>query len=614
METQLTGIPASTGVVIGPARLYHTQVPKIRPRTIEPDAVDLEVERLHRAVAVSREQIWGVLGRGDAQGIDHTVQDILKTHLVFLKDPMLIGRTEQRIREQRESAEYALAQVVGDAERIFSRQEDPVFRERFADIQDVARRVLRNLLGGMTDLGADLPQEQVILIAHDLSPSDTATLPKDRIIGFATEVGGPTSHTAILARSLRIPAVVGVAGLLEQVGDADTVILDGSHGMVVVGPSVETRQRYERTGRQIQADENRLRTYALLPTVTLDGHVLDVSANIELPDEAKDALQYGAGGIGLFRTEYLFMRARNLPSEEEQFQAYRSALEYMEGRPVVIRTLDLGGDKFAHTIPVPDEMNPFMGWRAIRFCLQNRGLFRTQLRAILRAGVYGRARMMFPMISGVRELREALAFLEEVKEELRKEKVKFEEHIPVGGMIELPSAVMVAEDLARYLDFFSIGSNDLIQYSLAVDRINEKIAHLYQPLHPGVLRMIRHVARVGNRQGIPVEICGEMAANPLCCLVLLGLGIERLSMSPVAIPRVKAIIRSIRMDQLSLFGERILSISTAEQVERYALRVARRILPFYPWDEEQAMPVGHGQPPREAETNMDLVVEASLRR
>nr|HPO09162.1 phosphoenolpyruvate--protein phosphotransferase [bacterium] len=579
MDTQLAGIPASTGVVIGPARLYHTQVPKIRPRTIESDAVDLEVERLYKAVAISEEQIRSALGREDTQDGDHTVRDILNTHLVYLKDPMLIGQTEQRIGEQRESAEYALSQVVGEAERIFSGQEDPRFRERFADIQDVARRVLGNLLGRMTDLGSDLSHRQVILIAHDLSPSDTATLPKDRIIGFATEVGGPTSHTAILARSLRIPAVVGVTGLLEQVADGDTIILDGSHGTLVLGPSAEIRQRYEQTGRQIEADENRLRTYAFLPSVTLDGHALDISANIELPDEAKDVLQYGAGGIGLFRTEYLFMRARSLPSEEEQFQAYRRVLEYMEGRPVVIRTMDLGGDKFAHAIPVPDEMNPFMGWRAIRFCLQNRGLFRTQLRAILRAGVFGRARMMFPLISGVRELQEALAFLEEVKEELHNEKVQFEEHMPVGGMIELPSAVMVAEDLARHLDFFSIGSNDLIQYSLAVDRINEKIAHLYQPLHPGVLRMISHVVRVGHRQETPVEICGEMAANPLCCLVLLGLGMERFSMSPGAIPRVKAIVRSIRMEQLRSFGERILDISTAEEVERYALRVARRILP-----------------------------------
>ncbi|MFH1743981.1 MAG: phosphoenolpyruvate--protein phosphotransferase [bacterium] len=613
METRLFGIPASTGVVIAPARLFRAQLPSIRRRTIDRDLVDREIARFQRAVAASRKQIEAIRERQRPQTGDTTVLDILDTQLVFLKDPMLVGQTENRIRTRFESAEYALSQVVGEAEKIFAQKEDPIFRERFADIQDIGRRILGNLLGGVTNFVTDLLEEQVILIAHDLSPSDTATMPTDKIIGFATEVGGPTSHTAILARSLQIPAVVGVTGLLGQVGVGDTVILDGSHGAVVVNPSTETRALYEKVAQEIAEHEAQLMTYGSLPAVTLDGHALDIAANIEMPEEAAGTLQYGANGVGLFRTEYLFMASRSLPTEEDQFQAYRRAIEGVEGRPVVIRTLDLGGDKFAHTIPVPEELNPFMGWRAIRFCLQNRDLFRTQLRAILRAGAFGNARMMFPFISGVKELCQALEFLSQVKEELRREGAVFDDQMPVGGMIELPSAVMVAEDLASHLDFFSIGSNDLIQYSLAIDRINEKIAHLYQPLHPAVLRMIHQVVRVGRRHAIPVEICGEMAANPLCFLVLLGLGLERFSMSPVAIPRVKAIVRSIRMEQLRSFGERILDISTAEQVERYALRVARRILPRYPWDEDRLSAVDSTRPV-DATPEVDLVAETAIRR
>lgn len=614
MKARLLGIAASTGVVIGPAKLSRPQLPGIRRRSIYPTVTESEVKRFRRAVAASREQIQTIRSQQQREaGYDKTVQDILDAQLIFLKDPMLIGETEERIRTRYESAEYALSQIVAEAEKVFAQQEDPLFRERFTDIQDIARRILNNLTGAVSNLLTDLLEEGVILIAHDLSPSDTVTMPIDRVLGFATEVGGPTSHTAILARSLRIPAVVGVTGLFEQVENGDVVILDGSHGVVVVQPSAEIQARYKKAGQKIAEHEAQLRAYGSLPAVTLDGHSLDIAANIELPDEGAAALQYGASGIGLFRTEYLFMGAPAPPTEEDQFQAYRQVVEEMEGRPVVIRTLDLGGDKFAHTLSVPEELNPFLGWRAIRFCLQNRDLFRTQLRAILRAAAFGRARLMFPLISGVSELRDAMAFLREVQEELQREGFHFDDRIELGVMIELPSAVMVAEDLARHADFFSIGSNDLIQYSLAVDRINEKIAHLYRPLHPAVLRMIHHVVCVGRRNAIPVEICGEMAADPLCCLVLLALGIERLSMTPVAIPRVKAIVRSIRMEQLRSFGERILDISTAEQVERYALRVAPRILPGYPWEEERLL-VGGWTPPMVTEPENDLITEAAIRR
>ncbi len=585
----LEGIPVSTGVVIGPALLFRTQRPRIRRKSISSSEVNDEITRLHDAVQVSRTQIQDIRDQQQETGSENQVKDILETHLVFLKDPMLVGKAEERIRDQNESAEYALSEIVNEAERLFSEKEDPVFRERVADIRDVAYRIIGNLLGRVNNLLTDLPKEGVILIARDLSPSETATMPTDRILGFATEVGGPTSHTAIMARSLQIPAVVGAAGLLDQVGNGDTVILDGSHGAILIEPSVETRAQYVEAAREIAEYEERIRSYGSLPAVTLDGHPLDVAANIELPDEAEIALKYGAGGVGLFRTEYLFMGTGTFPTEEDQLRSYRQVVEAMDGRPVVFRTLDLGGDKFAHPLSVPEELNPFMGWRAVRFCLENRSLFITQLRAMFRASAFGRARLMFPLISGIEELEKVLSILQEVKEELRDEGQSFDEEMPVGAMIELPSAVMVAEDLARYLEFFSIGTNDLIQYSLAVDRINEKIAHLYQPLHPGVLRMIHHVVQVGRTHALPVDVCGEMASDPLCCLVLLGLGVERFSMSPGAIPRVKAIVRSIRMEQLRSFGERVLDISTAEQVERYALRVARRLLPQYPWDEERSL-------------------------
>ncbi len=589
IKGRLLGIAVSTGVVIGPALLFRTQHPRIRRRKIAPSQVDEEIERLQYAVRVSRTQIEQIREQQGASGPENTIKDILDTQLVFLKDPMLVGKAEERIRDNQETPEYALTEIITEAEKIFSQKEDPVFRERGADIRDVAYRIIGNLMGRVNNLLTDLPEQGVILIAHDLPPSVTATMPTDRILGFATEVGGPTSHTAIMARSLQIPAVVGAAGLLERVANGDTVILDGSHGAVLIDPSPEMRARYTATAREIADYEEQVKRYGALPAVTLDGQPLSVAANIELPNEAVIALQYGAAGVGLFRTEYLFMGARTFPSEEDQLAAYRQVVEAMEDKPVVFRTLDLGGDKFAHPLSVPEELNPFMGCRAVRFCLENKSLFSTQLRAILRASAFGRAQLMFPLISGVNELKKVLHFLQEVKEDLANKGEPFDKEIPVGGMIELPSAVMVAEDLARHLDFFSIGTNDLIQYSLAVDRINEKIAYLYQPLHPGVLRMIHHVVQVGRTHAMPVEVCGEMAADPLCCLVLLGLGVERFSMSPAAIPRVKAIVRAIRMEQLRSFGERVLDISTAEQVERYALRVARRLLPRYPWEEERTL-------------------------
>ncbi len=581
MKIELSGNGVSRGVAIGRARLYQTKTPKpLRRRILESD-VEAERGRLDTAIEASKGQLLRLIRRHRNKNED--ASGILEMQLALLDDPGLFGVVSQHIGDESLSAEESVHRSLQEARAQFAKITDDSFRERGKDIQDVGKRVLNNLMGVLGESLEEL-DEPVILIAHDLSPSDTASIPTDMVLGFATEVGGPTSHTAILARSLKIAAVVGVGGLTHQIRDGDLIILDGFSGSIVVGPDEETEAQYRRTLEAFSERESRIASLAALPAVTVDGQPVQLLANIELPAEVGSVLKSGADGIGLYRTEYLFMGRTDLPSEEEQYQAYRSAAEGLKGRPVVIRTLDIGGDKFAHALSMAEELNPFLGWRAIRFCLQNIDIFRAQLRAILRAAAHGNIRLLYPLLSGVSELRQVSAVLEDVKRELLREKVEHDPDILVGGMIEVPSAVMMIERLADGLSFFSIGTNDLIQYTLAVDRGNAKIAHLYEPLHPAVLKMIAEVVRVGHENRIPVELCGEMASDPLCALVLIALGVQRLSMSPVAIPSVKAVVRQLGMDQVHSLGKRVVEIPTADQVRDYASRVAKRLLPQFPWD------------------------------
>jgi len=502
---------------------------------------------------------------------------IFDAHLLVLEDRMLIEEVISRLKKELVNVAYIFSEVLKKYIDVFSKIEDEYLKERTADINDVGKRILRNLLGkerkGLEDL-----KEKVVVVAHDLSPSDTAAMHRQNVCAFVTDIGGKTSHTAIMAKSLEIPAVVGVEDITSKIKTDDILIVDGSMGIVIVNPDEETLGVYRQEELKLKGIAERFLSAKDLPAVTLDGKLIEVSANIEFPDEAPSIKLHGAGGIGLYRTEFFYMNRKDLPSEEEHYQAYKYVAEEMKPYPVIIRTLDLGGDKFLSQFEIPGEMRPFLGWRAIRFCLAKPDIFKVQLRAILRASVHGKLKLMYPMISGIEELKQANKILNEVKEELKNKGMPFDNNIEVGAMIEVPSAAMTADFLASEADFFSIGTNDLIQYSLAVDRANEKVAYLYEPTHPAVLRMIKNIIEAGHNAGIWVGMCGEMAGESSLVLLLLGLGLDEFSIPPQVIPEVKYIIRSVTIKQAKTIALEALKLSTGKEVEEFSQTKLRGIL------------------------------------
>jgi phosphotransferase system enzyme I (PtsI) len=561
----LKGIPASAGIAIGKGYFLNRALPRAVQSTVSHEKVEEEVATFQRALARSKEQVRIIRDSLEDHSSEH--YQILSVHLALLEDSMLLEQTTRTIRENQFTADWAFNKVLQSLLETFRRIEDPYLRERGHDLRQIGHRVLENLAGRQPDSIAAI-KDPVIIIAHDLSPADTTQILNSAILGFATDVGSRTSHTAITARSLSVPAVVGLERITEEYGMEGPVIIDGESGVVILDPTEETVREYTEKRKAFSQRTRDLARFARLPTVTRDGKTLSLMANIEFPEESGIALRSGAEGVGLYRTEFLFLNRKDLPSEDEHFETYRKVVEKFQQHPVTIRTFDLGGDKFASQLDLADEMNPAMGLRAIRFCLREKEIFKIQIRAILRVSVHGRVRMMFPMISGVAELHEALAVVDEVRGEMRRKRIPFDKGMSIGAMIEIPSAAIVADLLAKEVSFFSIGTNDLIQYALAIDRVNEHVSYLYEPLHPAILRLIRRIVDAGHEAGIPVSMCGEMAGEPLYSYVLLGMGLDELSMNSTAIPRVKRILRkSVAYEAKEFVGELLLH-STAGEIGR----------------------------------------------
>ncbi|MBI4373087.1 MAG: phosphoenolpyruvate--protein phosphotransferase [Candidatus Omnitrophica bacterium] len=577
MET-LQGIPVSPGVAIGKALVLRGEdfftIPK---GEIQAEEIPKEIVRFEEALTKTRSELYAVRKK-IALDLGHEHSDIFSAHLLILEDRTLIEDVLSRIKEERVSAEYAFSIVIQRYFHAFAQINDEYLKERISDIKDVGKRILQNLRGEQKDSLVNL-KEEVIVIAHDLSPSETAMMDREHVIAFATDIGGPTSHTAIMARSMEIPAVVGLDRISKEVSNGDMIVIDGNRGVAIVNPDPVTIDRYTREEKRFVELVSELDKLKSLTAETLDGHRLHLMANIEFPDEIPSVIAHGAEGIGLYRTEYFYMNRSDLPTEEEQFKAYQHVAEQLSPKPVVIRTLDLGGDKFLSSLDLPREMNPFMGWRAIRFCLTRVDIFKTQLRAILRASVFGDLKLMYPMVSNLVELKKANQILEEVRQDLLKEHVAFDEKMQVGAMIEIPSAALTSDVLAREADFFSIGTNDLIQYSLAVDRVNEKIAYLYEPTHPAILKLIQYTITSGKKAKIWVSVCGEMGGDPAMALLLLGLGIDQLSMSSFALPKVKKTIRSVTFKQAKDIAARALEFTTGDEIKQFAETKLKAIIP-----------------------------------
>ncbi|MFH0796653.1 MAG: phosphoenolpyruvate--protein phosphotransferase [Candidatus Omnitrophota bacterium] len=559
---RLKGIGVSPGIVIGAAY----KVPELRqfvPETrLKPGESESEINRLEKSFAETESELKKIRAQV-VQKSGSPEAEIFNVGILFLHDKKLKAKILEKIKEGTNAAR-AVQLVVHQYNESFGKSKDVYLKDRRFDLDDVGKRLVRNLLGLKSYL-SDL-KEKVILIAYSLSPSETASLDKKMVSAFVTDVGGPTSHTAIMARALEIPAVVGLKGITGVVESDETLIVDGQSGVVIVAPDEFTLKEYARRQTDLRRIHKTLLPLRDVVASTADGHRIKIGANIELPNEVTSVLAHGADEIGLFRTEFLYLNREDLPTEEEQFRVYRHVVEKVKTLPVTIRTLDLGGDKFASALDIPEEVNPFLGWRAIRFCLSQPDLFRTQLRAILRASAYGSVRVMYPLVSDVEEIKSAGAILEEAKRELRAEGKDFNPAIPVGAMIEVPSAALTASTIARHVNFFSIGTNDLVQYTLAVDRINERIAYLYNPAHPAILRLIAEVLRVAHQAGIGVGICGEMAADPAIAFLLIGMGIDELSMAPLAIPEVKQMTVSVTFADAKKFAQKIQALDSTSEI------------------------------------------------
>ncbi|MDX2227705.1 MAG: phosphoenolpyruvate--protein phosphotransferase [Verrucomicrobiae bacterium] len=576
-ELRFEGIGVSPGIVHGKVLLMGTTPEKVRKRSIREEHVQDQIQKLEQALILTRQQIQDIQKR-IADEIGEKDASIFDAHLLVVEDSALIDQAVKEVQTSLVSIEYAYSRVAKKYITSLSRIEDEYLRERAADVEDVTRRVIRNLLG-IEHRTLDTLEEPRIIVSYDLSPSDTATTDRKKVIGFATDIGSKTSHTAIMARSLNIPAIVGLRDISTRLETDQEVLLDGYKGMIIVNPTQQTLEEYGQIEVKKQVIEEKLDEIRFQEARTPDGHKVILSGNIELIDDVPLVIENGAEGIGLYRTEFLFINRDDLPNEEEQYEAYRKVAAAIKPHSVIIRTLDIGGDKFLSHLQIPQEMNPFLGWRAIRFCLARPEIFKAQLRAILRASVEGNVKIMYPMISGVQEVQQANHMLEEARQELRNEGKPFDQHMSVGVMIEVPSAAMTSERIADEVDFFSLGTNDLIQYSIAVDRVNEKIAYLYEPTHPAILRLIKMVVENGHKKGKWVGLCGEMAGDVMLTPLLIGLGLDELSTGSVVVPRIKQAICSVHFSEMQHFAHEALHCDSAAEIMRRCEEMARRLYP-----------------------------------
>jgi len=561
------GTPASPGVVIGKMFLLNRESIEVVEETIPEGEVEKEILEFKRALVDSKEEIARIREKV-AKRIDPDHAKIFDAQMMIIQDDLINDQVIEKIKKGRSNAEFAYRRVIDQIVGTLSSSKDEYLKERIMDINAVANRLIYNLLG-MKRLTLESIDSPVILVARSLSPGDVVHMKKESILAFATDMGGGTSHVALLAKSMGIPAVVGLKNFFDQARDKQNIILDGVKGEVIICPDERTLREYETRREYILQRTEELSELKSLPAETQDGKRIELSANIELPSDTDSALEYGAEGIGLFRTEYLYIARSDFPGEEEQYEAYREVAGKVYPKSVILRTFDLGGDKFDEHNRGVYEANPFLGWRAIRACLDLPEMFKVQLRAMLKASHKKNIKIMFPMISEVGELEKAKAILDEAKEELRREGIPFDQNVPVGIMVEIPSAALVGDALAKNCDFFSIGTNDLTQYTLAVDRGNEKIAHLYKGFHPAVLKLIKLSIDAAHRNGIWVGLCGEMAADPLATMLLVGMGVDELSTSAMAIPEIKKIIRSVKLQEAKAQAQHVLKLSTLDQIERF---------------------------------------------
>lgn len=572
MTSPLYGIAASEGIAI--AKTYRLESPSLQfdKKTIaDPQQ---EVERLNSALAASTQELELIRDQAEKQ-IGPKEAAIFGAHLMVLSDPELIGPITEKIQTDRVNAESALQEVSDMFMEMFAAMDNEYMQERAADIKDVRNRVLAHLLG-VKFPNPGLIDEKVILLAEDLTPSDTVQFNPEFIQGFITEIGGRTSHSAILARTLEIPAVVGVKKLMETLEDGMMLIIDGIEGKIIADPTAEEIETYNKRKEEFAAQKRELASLKDAATISADGVQVELAANIGSPKDVDSLLENGAEAIGLFRTEFLYMGRDSFPTEEQQFEIYAEVLKRMGDKPTVVRTLDIGGDKELSYLDLPKELNPFLGLRAIRLCLEMPDLFRTQLRALIRSSVHGNLKIMFPMIATLEEFRQAKQMFVEEQQKLAAENIPFNENIEVGIMVEIPSTAVMADVFAKEVDFFSIGTNDLIQYTLAADRMNENVAHLYQPFNPAILRMVKMVIDAAHKEGKWAGMCGEMAGEQLAVPILLGLGLDEFSMSASSILKTRSMIGTLSKAEMETHTERILSLATAQEVRQYVAELVNR--------------------------------------